>query len=336
MRAPGLVATALLLATTSPLAAQQSDYDRAVAARLADDPALAAALLEQRLATNPEDIDARLQYGYALLALGRLDDAERAFRAVLAAAPDYGDARDGLALVEQRRAAPARQPRQTIVILDAALSNLDAPQSDWHEVGLAVGLPVGIGDTLDLKGTWYERFDLEDVEIGALYTHRAGEDIWLRVGASGTPSADFRPEIAATAGLDYRAASSTVVSLDIGWQDFPTEEVWSIRPGVTQYLAGGRFALSASARGVLAGDDDLLIGGSLRGDFLPRDRTRLFIGAATGPETDLGEVRDTTSLFGGGEVPLSDRLSLLGSVSHEWREVGSDRTEGRIGIKLGL
>lgn len=336
MRCFGLMGTALLLATASPLAAQQSDYDRAVAARLADDPSLAAALLEQWLANNPQDVDARLQYGYALLALGRIDEAERAFRAVLAAAPDYDDARDGLALVERRRSAPAETARSVSVVADFALSSLDAPQSDWSEAGLAVAVPIGAGDTLDVKGTWYERFNLQDVEIGGLYTHRAGEDVWVRFGASGTPAADFRPEIAATAGLDYRAASSTVLSFDIGWQDFPAEQVWSLRPGITQYLGGGRFALNASARAVVAGNDDLLIGGALRGDFLPRDNTRLFIGAATGPETDLGIVRDTTSLFGGGEVPLGNQISLLASVSHEWREVGSDRTEGRIGIKFGL
>lgn len=336
MRTFGLTGAALLLATASPIAAQQNDYDRAVAARLADDPSLAASLLEGWLESNPQDVDARLQYGYALLALGRLDEAERAFRAVLAAAPDYADAREGLALVERRRSAPSEAERSASVIVDFAWSSLDAPQSDWSEAGLAIALPIGVGDTLDLKGTWYERFDLEDVEIGGLYTHRAGEDVWVRFGASGAPSADFRPEIAAIAGLDYRAAGSTVLSIDIGWQDFPAEEVWTFRPGITQYFGGGRFAVNASARAVLAGDDDLLIGGALRGDFMPRDRTRLFLGVATGPETDLGIVRDTTSLFGGGELPLGNSISLIGSVSHEWREVGSDRTEGRIGVKFGL
>lgn len=326
----------MLLTTAAPIAAQQSDYDRAVAARLADDPALAVALLDDWLARNPGDVDAWLQYGYALLALGRLDEAQASFEAVLTAAPDYRDASEGLALVAERRRAPVAGQRKATVVLDVALSDLEAPQSDWSEAGLTASLPAGERDTLDIFGTWYERFDLEDVQIGALYTHRAGEDLWLRAGASGTPSADFRPEIAATTGIDYRVAPSTILSFDIGWQDFPSEEVWSLRPGLTQYFGGGRYALNASARAVFAGSNDVLIGGSLRGDYLPRDRTHLYAGVATGPETDLGEVRDTTSLFGGGEVPLTDAISLLGSVAHEWREVGSDRTEGRVGLKLAL
>ena len=74
-------ATALF---ASPAMSQVSDYDRAVAARLADDPALAVSLLEPWLAERPDDADARLQYGYALLALGRFDEAEAAFQAASA------------------------------------------------------------------------------------------------------------------------------------------------------------------------------------------------------------------------------------------------------------
>ena len=79
-----------------------------------------------------------------------------------------------------------------------------------------------------------------------------------------------------------------------------------------------------------------LLGGSVRADYMPSDRMRLFVGAASGPETDLGQVRDATTLFGGGEFPLSDTVSLLGSVAHDWRDLGADRTEGRVGVKFAL
>ena len=326
----------LALLGLQPLAAQASDYDRAVAARLADDPQLAVDLLESWLAERPDDVDARLQYGYALMALGRLDDAERAFSAVLDGAPDYKDAREGLALVAQRRRGTAENAPLGFLFLEGALSDLAAPQSDWKEVGIGLGLPVGDRDRVDLRGNWFERFDLDDVELSGVYTHRASDDVWVRMGASGTPSPNFRPEIGLSTGIDARIASSTVLSFDVSWQDFPTQEVWNFRHGITQYLDGGRYAVSLSARAVAASRDDLLIGGSLRGDYFPQERTRLFIGVSGGPETDIGVVRDTTSFFGGGEVPLSKDLSLLGSISREWRDVGSDRTEFRIGVKLAL
>lgn len=314
---------------------QVSDYDRAVAARLADDPALAVSLLEPWLAERPDDADARLQYGYALLALGRFDEAEAAFQAVLAIAPDYADAQTGLTLVRQRRASP-KETRQPYVIADGSLSDLEGGQSDWHEGGITLALPVGSSDTMELRGNWFERFDLKDTELSVSYTHRATDDLWLRLAGSATPDADFRPEVGIIAGFDYRLGRNAVATLDAGWQRFPLQEVLSLRGGLTRYFGGGRFALSAFARAVLADGGDPLLGGSLRADYLPRERARLFVGVASGPETDLGEVRDTTSLFGGGEIPLTDDISLLGSLAREWRETGADRTEGRLGVKLVL
>jgi hypothetical protein len=74
----------------------------------------------------------------------------------------------------------------------------------------------------------------------------------------------------------------------------------------------------------------------LRGDYQPHERHRLFAGVADGPDTDLGVVTNVTSLFGGVEFPIAGRISLTTSLAHEWRSVGSDRTELRAGIKAGL
>ncbi len=335
MRILFLAAAALLAFGNSPARAQDTLYERAVAARLADDPGLAVELLEAWLAERPGDVDALVQYGYALLALGRLDDAERAFERVVAATPDYTDAREGLELIAERRAGGSGA-RRGFLLVEGALSDLEGPRSDWRELGLVASLPLGDRTTIDLRGAWYERFDTEDVELAGLVTRRAGEDLWLRLGASVTPSADFRPEVGLTAGADIRLGTTTVASLDARWQQFVTQDVVSLSPGITQYFGGGRFAVSLRANAVAAGGDDLLLGGALRGDFMPRERMRMFVGAASGPETDLGEVRDTTSLYAGFEIPISDDVALLGSVAREWREVGSDRTEGRIGLKLAL
>lgn len=315
--------------------AQDSLYDRAVTARLADDPSLAALLLEDLLAEKPDDVDALVQYGYALLALGKLEEAKSAFQKVLRQAPEYADAAQGLALVAERREFD-RAARRGFVLVEGALSNTGDGQDDWQELGVLASLPVGTRTTLDLGGTWYRRFGVEDVELGVLATHRATENLWLRAGASATPNADFRPATGISAGFDFRIASGTVASLDSSWQRYPVQDVWTVRPGITQYFGGGRFAASLHGRIVAADGEDVQIGGTLRADYLPIDRTRLFIGAVTGPDTDLGVVRDTTSIFVGGEFPLTQDLSLTGSVAQEWREDGSDRTEGRIGVKLSL
>lgn len=315
--------------------AQDSLYDRAVTARLADNPALAVSLLEDWLAENPDDVDAIVQYGYALVALGKFEEAESAFRKVLRQAPEYADAAQGLALVAERRQAE-QLTRRGFILVEGALSNTGEGQDDWQELGVLASLPVGTRTTVEPAGTWYRRFGAEDVELGVLATHRATENLWLRAGASITPNADFRPATGISAGFDFRIASGTVASLDSSWQSYPMQDVWTARPGITQYFGGGRFAASLHGRIVTADGEDVQIGGTLRADYLPLARTRLFIGAATGPDTDLGVVRDTTSIFAGGEFPLTQNISLTGSVAQEYRENGFDRTEGRIGVKLSL
>ena len=330
-----MAAVAALVVQAAPALAQDSVYDRAVAARLAGDPALAVALLEPWLSAHPGDADALVQYGYALLALGEYDRAERAFADTLALAPEYTDAREGMALAAARRS-DGTAARRSFVLAEGALSDLDRGQRDWHELGLAASLTAGERSTLDLRGSWYKRFGIRDSEFGALLTHRAGPDLWLRVGGSLAPHADFRPEVGASAGLDYRFAPHSVATIDASWQQFPAQTIWTLRPGFTQYLGGGRYAVTLQASAAAASRRDVLVGASVRGDYFAGDRTRFFAGAASGPETDLGIVRQTTSLFFGGEVALGGDVSLLGSAGREWSGIGADRSEARIGLKLLL
>ena len=259
---------------------------------------------------------------------------------MLAVAPDYTDAQQGLAAIAQRRTDGGDARSAGFVLIEGARSNLDSGARDWREAALTLLVPIAQRDTLELRGAWYDRFGLEDIEAGALWTDRAADDLWLRLGASATPSADFRPRTAITAGADKRLGngpSPTVIGLDAQWRRFPAQDVWSLTPGVTQYFGSeGAISLTARANLLLAENDDLRIGGSLRADWLPAPQARAFIGAAAGPDTDLGVVTQTRSLFGGGEVPLDGHLSLTGSLAREWREGPADRTDFRLGLKLGL
>ena len=333
-----LAALAALALPSAALAQQASAYDKAVAARLDGRPAEAAALLRGWLAEHPADVDARLHLAYAELALGNLDEAEAGFRAVLAAAPDYADARAGLDQVAARRANPDFGQRAELTV-EGALSDLEGAASDWREAGLRLRLPAGAATTVEGAGTYYRRFGLDDIELSGTVIHRAGQDLWLRGDASATPSADFRPHWSLGGGFDWRLRpgdAATVLTFDARYQDFPAQHVTTISPGLVQYVAGGRAWITARAFGVIPEGGDLQVGWLLRGDLAPADRYRVFAGIADGPDTDLGVVTDVTSLFGGFEVPLGDRLGLTGSAAREWREVGADRTEFRLGFKVGL
>lgn len=329
-------AFSLLLASCSTALSAQAgnDYQAAVAAREAGEPAEAERLLRQWLAAHPGDIDAQLQLAYAELALGNLDAAERGFDDVLRQAPQYEDARDGLALVAARRSVAAEAPRGSL-LLEGALSDISSGASDWHELVIEAELPAGSTTILGGRASYYRRFGVEDVElIGRVGLHPS-EDLWLRAFVGGTPNAQFRAELSVGGGADFRLsqANATVLTFDGSYQRFPLQDVVSLNPGLVQYFGQGRGWVTIRGIGTIADGGPLQVGGLLRGDFVPREGWKLFAGAANGPDTDLGLVTRVTSLFGGVEAPLGKRFAVTGAIGRDWREAGADRSEFRLGVK---
>lgn len=333
-----LAVSAALAAAPSATAQDARPYDEAVAARQTGDPERAVALLEPWVATHPEDVDARLQLGFARLALGELDAAEADFRAVLAAAPDYRDAREGLDMVARARS-PDAGSRRGFVVIEGAIADLSRGRSSWREAAVSGVVPVDPATTLDFRGAYYRRFDLDDVELAAGANRQVSRDTWIRFGASATPHADFRPEWGVAAGVDHRfgdEVNPTLIGVDLRYEKFPLQDVVTVAPQLTRYFADGRMSGTVRAIGTIADGGTIRLGGLARLDYMPSDRMRIYGGVGYGPDTDLGVVTDTASLFGGIEVPVLDRLSLVGAVSHEWREDGLHRTEGRLGLKIGF
>jgi YaiO family outer membrane protein len=332
-----LVLAGLLLVLGSPLAAQEvrSDYEAAVAERLGGNNAGAVQLLDRWIAAHPHDTDALVQRGYAHLALGDIRAAERDFRAVLALAPDYADARAGLASLSERR----EVPRSGYLLAGGAWSDLDSGGRDWREASLSGEVPVSQALSVGARAGWYKRFGLEDIELEGRIATRPSENVWLRASIGGTPNADFRPELALAAGADVRLAQgpqATVLSLDAAWQRFPLEEIVTVSPGLTQYFGGGRWWGTLRGIGIVPEDSDLQVGVLGRIDHAPDERHRYFVGAVNAPDTNLGVVTRVTSLFAGAELPLAERFSLLPSISREWREAGPDRTELRLEVKASF
>lgn len=328
------MAAVLAAMLAAPVAAQeQNSYEAGVAARQSGQPAEARRLLQDWLAAHPDDADARVQLAYAEMALGDLDAAETGFAAVLRQAPEYADARDGLALVAARRSGePA--PARGLVLVEGAVSDLSGGARNWSEIAGEIQVPVG-AVTLGARAGWYRRFGLEDVEMAGRIGVHPTRNVWLRAHVGGTPKTDFRPELDVGGGVDVRLGdrSSTVLTFDGAWQRFPLQDVATISPGVIQYLADGKAWLTVRGIGVVADGGPLEVGGLVRADYQPNSGWRVFGGAANGPDTDLGVVTRVTSVFGGVEAPIGDRFGVVGSVSRDSRDGGFDRTEFRLGLK---
>lgn len=330
------VAALVLGLLAAPVSAQeQSDYQAGVAARLAGRPADARNMLATWLQRHPNDVDAQLQLALAELALGNLDAAETGFEEVLAQAPDYADARDGLAAVAARRASAVAPNARRSILVEGAVSDLEGSAADWREAAIDLEVPAGLRGTLGGRAAYYRRFGLDDVELVARAGFHPSDDLWLRVFAGGTPNADFRPEVEFGGGVDLRIShqAATVLTLDAAYQRFPLQDVVTINPGVVQYLPGGKAWITLRGIATVADGGPLEVGGLVRADYAPRENWRLFAGIANGPDTDLGVVTRVTSAFTGLEAPIGKRFSLVGSLSRDWRHVGPDRTEARLGLK---
>lgn len=354
-----LVAATPLSAQTAPTA-----YDLGVAARRAGDAVLAAALLEQAVRDAPQSADARVQHGYALLALGRLDQAESAFGETLRLAPDYDDARVGQALVAERRGAldqaralvapvaanheeanilrrrlaSVRAEHRWSMDVDGSATRVGRGQPDWRQLDVQLRHRLDSGVRLTGRIEAARRFENIDVygELRGEVPAGAGGSVYLLAG--GTVEPDFRPRWQVGAGGRVRingGAAATVLTLDARQASYRSGKTTLINPGIEQYLAGGKAWLTLQSIN-LVDNGDLLSGGLGRVDVLAGDRVRLFGAAANAPDIDQGIVSRTRSLFGGASVELSEAIALRVSVSHDRPTIGADRTGLSIGTTVNF
>ena len=338
--------------------APQSLYESAVADRLAGRPVDAVPKLEQVLAARPDDVDARLNLGLALLALGRLDEAEAALRRVTRETPAYADAWVGLARIEQRRGkladaralmeeASRRGPDNPDVValrralesgpawrvdISGARSRLSGDLPDWTEVRLSMSRRL---DDLWSAG-WAveatERFDQSDTYLEARLDRRFdGGAAYAAVG--GAPDADYRPEIAVAAGGQARLAPGLAVTLDASLARYPTGTVTGLHPGIVKDLAGGRMEVSARWINVWDENGDYRSGYTATARWQAVDRLALRLGYADAPESSDGTTVEVSSWNVGADIGLTDRLMLRVGYLSEDREA-YDREELSLGLGL--
>lgn len=358
----GTVLSFTAIAFAVPAAAQtaQQDYDAGVAARHAGHPEEALTHLDRAAVGEPENADIQLQIGFANLAMGRLDAAETAFRRTLDLAPDYADARLGLARVAQRRgdraaalaeldridaghfeanqlrlqieAAAAEQPWRWRIDLDGSYSRIEN-LPDWQSATLLIQHRPGASATIGVTADTTSRFDQTDTYGEARVDYRFSPGGYAYVLAGGTPGADHRPKWQLGAGTSIRVHNgpyATVLRLDLRQADYPTGDVQTVNPGVEQYLNGRAWI---TAQWINVWDNDTHNSGWLiRGDVMPTDRLRLFAGAADAPDLDSGVVIRTTNLFGGLSIDVGNRYTLRLSYTHDDPEGSANRATMALGM----
>ncbi len=345
-----------------PPAAVQVDadslYRSAVSDRRAGRAAEAAAKLEQVLLARPEDVDARLNLGLALLTLGRLDEAHAELQRVTDRAPGYADAWIGLARIAQRRGdlAAARdyleraeaagpdsleveglrrslRPEATWRMeVTAARSRLSGGLPDWSEARVATSRRLGDLWAVGLAVESTERFDDRDVHIEARVDRRFARGA-AYVAVGGAPDPDYRPELAVAAGGQARLAGSLAATFDASLARYPTGTVTGLHPGLAVDLAGGRYQLSGRWINVWDERGDYRSGYAASARWQATERLALRLGYADAPESSDGSTTEVAAWSAGAEFGLTDRLLLRTGYVSEDREA-YDRRELSLGLGL--
>lgn len=358
---------AVLLSATVIMPVQAQDdvpgaYDRAVAARRDGDPAAAVALLKPLIAKHPANADAQVQLGLSQLALDRLSEASTAFRAALAVAPSYDDARIGLARIAQRRGdrADALRELDQLAIpsaeadtlrkqlsaepvsprwqmdLEGGYSILEGPLPDWKEAAVQLRHQSSPGTAVAGRIEYARRFGIDDVYGEVTIEQRLSSRArgYVSFGTSINP--DFRPEWQLGLGGSLRVrdgANATVITLDARQSRFASGDVQSVSPGIEQYIGGFAWV---TARWINLFDErgTRRSGHLLRGAVQLADPLRIFAGTSDAPDTDEGRVVDVRTIFGGVSYDITPRTILRASLAHEDRATGFDRTQ--LGLGVGL
>jgi YaiO family outer membrane protein len=359
-----LLALSLVSAAQPEAPAPAGTYEEGVAARRAGDHRRAVAILQDVVSREPGNSDAHLQLGLALLAAGDLDAAEASLRRTLEIAPNYDDARIGLARIQQQRGdrggaltvlepvSPTNQDAAGLrmqlsagaddagyrgqINVDGSYSALEGTQPDWREGSVQLRYELTEDTAVSGGIEAARRFRNTDLYSEARVDHRVSDGTSFYLSAGGAPNADFRPEWQIGAGGSARLRSGpnpTSLTIDARQAHYRAGDIQTVVPGIEQYVLDGRAWLTARWINIFDETGEHHSGWLGRGDFMASDRLRLFAGAADAPDVSEGVVVDTFSLFGGVSYDLNARSTLRLSVAHEDRARGSDRLQ--LGAGLG-
>ena len=333
---------------------QRSLYERGVEARLAGRFPEALELFETQLALKPEDVDSRLNAALCLIALERLDDAERELERVIDEAPDYADAYTALARVRTFKGetegahevidaaeslsldhsdhATLRQQlsNQASNSLKASLivthSTLTQNLPDW--VSVSPGLAWQMSDTIsvDTSLLYAERFNNSNTSVRVGAAKRTGFG-YVRMEVGGGANTTFLPRNTLLLGAGARTpAKGLEVSADVRTSEYESGRVTSVVPHALYTFMGGSVEAGAYYINVWDENDQHRSGYRLRSTLRPTRQWALHGDYADAPESSDGITVDVRSVAAGLEVRMSEAGAIRLTVAKELRNA-YDRTD---------
>ncbi|MBA4801314.1 MAG: YaiO family outer membrane beta-barrel protein [Euryhalocaulis sp.] len=359
--------TGLAYAGAMLIAAQgvaETPYQAGMDARTDGDFAAAAEYFRDEVDQQPENSDAWVQLGLSLIPLERYDEAAAAFRRALELAPDYQDARIGLARLafyrgdyeEAKRLARQAGDRDDARALLAQIEAAEAANSanpwradltvgrseltqdlpGWTEASAALGRRVSDRASVTGLVEYARRFSDEDVYLQARWDQRIRPRVAAYVALGGAPSADFRPELAALAGItfpltgDAGDARGLYGVLSGSAARYQTGEVAGLTSGLRYVFTGDQARMGANLITLVDENNDTRHGFALNAEWQFAGPARLILGYADAPETSENVTIDVQSYTAGVRYDVNDRVGIQTYFIHEKRSAYD-----RSGVVLG-
>jgi YaiO family outer membrane protein len=354
---------AIICQASQPAALSRDElYQRAVKERLAGN--FAGALKDARtlLASDPGDVDARLELGFALRALGRSKEAEDAFREVLRRAPSYKDARVALAdlLLDRGDIAGAKAElgpelmqapgdAETQALVDKLNTAKPAPLWRVDEVGLYSVLNKGlqpwwendlsvsrqvVPDT-SVAFLWQSlnRFGIGENYVQGSVDHGwPGMEATLAVGGSLHPL--FRPRLWVQGDLMAGPWKSTPwrYNADVSFAQYVVGDVETVTVGADRFFFGDRGKLGARFIGVEDENHQFLPGFLVGGSWRFTHRVQLSASYSDSGEEDTGRTMRAQDANVSADYTLTERLTFHAGVTDEYLQHAYNRVEFALGL----
>lgn len=283
--------------------------------------------LSSLMTEHPGNPDLHLVLGNLEYYQGNLDEAQTQYEITLRRAPNYTDAKNGLANVQKARESKTDDSRKNHWRIDGGIGGSyfnddDDELSEWNDQFLRVEYSP---ENFSYHGSIqrYDRFGTSDIELraGIADAVRGGWDWGLEVG--GAPDAEFRPDLSlgGRLGRTINLENGLVLypSVNFRHDDYSTGNIQTLQPDLTVYLAKGTILTGRLIATFQDSEDDQL-GWLIEGRKSVTDRFQFRAGYARAPEAVDGLAITTESLFGGLTYAVRDDLDIHFNLNRDDRE----------------
>jgi len=264
-----------------------------------------------------------------------LPTAERYYQDVLAAYPDYQDARTGLDNVRRAQSAKASANKKWRIDGSASVTDLTEDGFDsWNNQFLRVEYTP---DTLAYSASFqrYDRFGLSDIQLRAGLSDavRGGLDWGIEGGF--TPDSSFRPDFSAGGrlGHSFKLKNGIVLypNLDYRYDDYSLDGIHTVQPSLTAYLDKG-IVLTGRLIGTLQSAEEDQLGWLLQTRLPVVKKLEANFGYASAPEAIDGIVISTESIFGGLTYSVREDFDMHLNLAHDDRSTSFSRNSINVGF----